>query len=89
MKKKSASTAKPTATLLAIGLDVPGATCCTTLDEAAAHLRDVAFEVVLAAVPLPALMAWPALAHAVLDSAVVLMLADAPSDAEQSAALDR
>jgi len=89
MKKKPTTTAKPTATLLAVGLDVPGATCCSTLDEAAAHLRDVAYEVLLAAVPLPALLAWPALAHAVLDSAVVLMLAEAPSEAEQNAALER
>ncbi|HET9978530.1 MAG TPA: GGDEF domain-containing protein [Burkholderiaceae bacterium] len=89
MKKKSASTAKPTATLLSVGLDVPGATCCATLDEAAAHLRDVTYEVVLAAVPLADVMAWPALTQAVLDSALVLMLAEAPSEADQAAALER
>ncbi len=72
--------AKPTATMLAVGIDVPGATCCATLDEAAAQLREVAFESLLLAVPAADLLAWPALAHAVLDSAVVAVL-PAPVDA--------
>jgi diguanylate cyclase len=74
------ASAKPTATMLAVGLDVPGATCCATLDEAAARLREVAFESLLAAVPAADLLAWPALAHAVLDTAVVAVL-PAPADA--------
>ncbi len=74
------ATAKPTATMLAVGIDVPGAVCCATLDEAAAKLRDVAFESLLAAVPAADLLAWPALSHAVLDSAVVAVL-PAPADA--------
>ncbi len=74
------ATAKPTATMLAVGLDVPGATCCATLDEAAAHLREVAFESMLAAVPAADLLAWPALSHAVLDTAVVAVL-PMPADA--------
>ncbi len=65
---------KPTATMLAVGIDVPGATCCATLDEAAAHLREVAFESMLAAVPAAELVVWPALSHAVLDTAVVAVL---------------
>ena len=79
---------KPTATLLCVGLDVPGATCCTSLDEAAALLRDVAYEMVLVATPLDALLGWPALSHAVLDSALVLVLVEAPQEGEQAALLE-
>jgi diguanylate cyclase len=81
--------AKPTATMLAVGLDVPGATCCATLDEAAAQLREVAFESLLAAVPAADLLAWPALSHAVLDSAVVAVLSAAPDTATQELLLER
>jgi diguanylate cyclase (GGDEF)-like protein len=81
--------AKPTATMLSIGIEVPGATCCRTLDEAAAHLRDVAFEVLLAAVPAGDLLAWPALSHAVLDTAVVAVLPDVPDEATQMLLLER
>ena len=70
----SAREKKPTATMLAVGIDVPGATCCITLDDAAAHLREVAFESMLAAVPAADLLVWPALSHAVLDTAVVAVL---------------
>ncbi len=80
---------KPTATLLSIGIEVPGAACCRTLDEAAAHLRDVAFEVLLAAVPASELLAWPALSHAVLDTAVVAVLPEVPDDATQLLLLER
>jgi diguanylate cyclase (GGDEF)-like protein len=80
---------KPTATMLSIGIEVPGATCCGTLDEAAAHLRDVAFEVLLAAVPAGDLLAWPALSHAVLDTAVVAVLPDVPDEATQMLLLER
>jgi diguanylate cyclase (GGDEF)-like protein len=83
------ASAKPTATMLAVGLDVPGATCCATLDEAAAHLRKVAFESMLAAVPATALLAWPALSHAVLDTAVVAVLPGAPDAATQNLLLER
>jgi diguanylate cyclase len=76
---RTAST-KPTATMLAVGIDVPGATCCATLDEAAEQLREVAFESMLAAVPAADLLSWPALSHAVLDTAVVAVL-PAPVDA--------
>jgi diguanylate cyclase (GGDEF)-like protein len=81
--------AKPTATMLAVGLDVPGATCCTTLDAAAQHLRDVAFEALLAAVPADELLAWPALSHAVLETAVVAVLPSAPDVATQFQLLER
>jgi diguanylate cyclase (GGDEF)-like protein len=80
---------KPTATLLSIGIEVPGATCCHTLDEAAAQLRDVAFEVLLAAVPASDLLVWPALSHAVLDTAVVAVLPEVPDDATQLLLLER
>jgi diguanylate cyclase (GGDEF)-like protein len=75
--------------MLAVGLDVPGATCCTTLDEAAAHLRKVSFESMLAAVPAADLLAWPALSHAVLDCAVVAVLSAAPDTATQELLLER
>jgi diguanylate cyclase (GGDEF)-like protein len=81
--------AKPSATMLAVGLDVPGATCCTTLDEAAAQLREVSFESMLAAVPAADLLAWPALSHAVLDCAVVAVLSAAPDTATQELLLER
>jgi diguanylate cyclase (GGDEF)-like protein len=80
---------KPTATMLAVGLDVPGATCCSTLEQAAGHLRDVAFEALLAAVPASDLLAWPALSHAVLETAVVAVLPAAPDVAVQFQLLER
>ncbi|HVK31240.1 MAG TPA: GGDEF domain-containing protein [Burkholderiaceae bacterium] len=80
---------KPTSTLLSIGIEVPGATCCRTLDEAATHLRGVAYEVVLAAVPASELLAWPALSHAVLDTAVIAVLSDVPDEATQLLLLER
>jgi diguanylate cyclase (GGDEF)-like protein len=79
---------KPTATMLAVGLDVPGAVCCATLGEAAAHLREVAFESMLAAVPAAELLAWPALSHAVLDSAVVAVLSGPVDAATQQQLLE-
>jgi diguanylate cyclase (GGDEF)-like protein len=75
--------------MLAVALDVPGATCCTTLEAAADHLRDVAFESMLAAVPAAELLAWPALSHAVLDTAVVAVLPVAPDAATQALLLER
>jgi diguanylate cyclase len=81
--------AKPTATMLAVGIDVPGATCCATLDEAAAQLREVAFESMLAAVPAADLLAWPALSHAVLDTAVVAVLPVPADAATQQQLLER
>ena len=80
---------KPSATLLCVGLEVPGATCCTSLDAAAAHLREVSFEVMVAATPAEALLHWPALSHAVLDTAVVALLAEAPAEALLAALLER
>jgi diguanylate cyclase len=81
--------AKPTATMLAVGIDVPGATCCATLDEAAARLRKVSFESMLAAVPASALLSWPALSHAVLDTAVVAVLPGPVDAATQQQLLER
>jgi diguanylate cyclase len=83
------SSAKPTATMLAVGLEVEGATCCSTLEAAAAHLRDVNFEAMLASLPAADLLAWPALAHAVLDTAVVAVLPQAPDSATQKELLER
>jgi diguanylate cyclase (GGDEF)-like protein len=80
---------KPTATLLCVGLEVPGATCCTSLDEAAAHLRAVAYEVMVCATPVEALLHWPALSYAVLDTAVVALLAQPPDDAMLGGLLER
>jgi diguanylate cyclase (GGDEF)-like protein len=80
---------KPRATLLSVGLDVPGARCAASLDEAAAQLREVNFEMLLAAVPAEALLGWSALSHAVLDTAVVALLADAPDAATQASLLER
>jgi diguanylate cyclase (GGDEF)-like protein len=81
--------AKPTATLLCVGLDVPGATCCNSLDEAADHLRDVSFEVMVAAAPAEALLHWPALSQVVLDTAVLALLAEAPAQAVLAGLLER
>lgn len=80
---------KPNATLLCVGLDVPGATCCASLDEAADQLRETAYEGLIAAVPAQALLHWPALSHAVLDTAVVALLAEPPTDALLDALLER
>ena len=80
---------KPTATLLCVGLDVQGATCCQTLDEATAHLRDVSFEVMVAAVPAEQLLHWPALSLAVLDTAVVALLSEAPPETQVAELLER
>ena len=80
---------KPTATLLCVGLEVPGATCCASLDEAAACLCDVTYEVMVAAAPAETLLHWPALSHAVLDSAVVALLIEAPSETVLQALLER
>ena len=75
--------------MLAVGLDVPGAICCTTLGEAAAHLREFSFESMLAAVPAAELLAWPALSHAVLDTAVVAVLPGPADAATQQQLLER
>jgi diguanylate cyclase (GGDEF)-like protein len=80
---------KPSATLLSVGLDVPGATCCQTLDNAADRLRDIHFEMLLAAVPVAELLGWPALSHAVLDTAVVALLKEAPDEPTQKLLLER
>jgi diguanylate cyclase (GGDEF)-like protein len=80
---------KPSATLLCVGLDVPGATCCASLDEAAVKLREVAYEGLIAAAPAEALLHWPALSHAVLDTAVVALLAEPPTDTLLDALLER
>jgi len=82
-------TAKPTATMLAVGIEVEGAACCATLEAAAVHLREVHYESMLAALPAAELLAWPALAHAVLDTAVVAVLPQAPDDATQHQLLER
>ena len=74
---------RPSATLLCVGLEVPGATCCASLEQAAAQLREIAFEVMVAAAPAETLLHWPALSHAVLDTAVIALLADAPAEALQ------
>jgi diguanylate cyclase (GGDEF)-like protein len=81
--------AKPTATLLSVGLQVPGTECVASLDEAALRLRDVAYEVVLLAVPVDDLLQWGALSQAVLDSAVVAVLVHPPGEAEQAQLLER
>jgi diguanylate cyclase (GGDEF)-like protein len=80
---------KPTATLLCVGLEVPGATCCSSLDEAADRLRDVTFEVMVAAAPAETLLHWPALSQAVLDTAVLAMLAEAPAESLLDGLLER
>jgi diguanylate cyclase (GGDEF)-like protein len=85
----SKAAAKASATLLSVGLDVPGAVCCASLEAAAAQLRDVNFEMLLAAVPASHLLAWPALSHAVLDTAVVALLPEPPDEATQNLLLER
>jgi len=80
---------KPKATLLAVGLDVPSARCCATLEEAAAQLRAVSFEVMLAAVPAADLLAWSALSHAVLDTTLIAVLPQGPDEATQNLLLER
>jgi len=80
---------KPTATLLCVGLQVPGATCCASLEEAAAHLHETSFEVMVAAAPAEALLQWPSLSLAVIDSAVVALLATAPAGAVLDDLLER
>jgi diguanylate cyclase (GGDEF)-like protein len=80
---------KPVATLLCVGLEVPGATCCADLDEAAAQLRVTRFEVMVAAVPAEELLRWPALSHAVLDTAVVALSIESPAEALLDALLER
>ena len=80
---------KPSATLLCVGLQVPGATNCASLDEAAAHLRDVNFEVLVVAVPADALLHWAALSHAVLDTAVIALLSQVPAETLLAALLER
>ena len=80
---------KPNATLLSVGLEVPGAVCCDSLETAAARLHETSFEMVVAAVPAAALLAWPALTQAVLDSAVVALLAEAPDEVTQNLLLER
>jgi diguanylate cyclase (GGDEF)-like protein len=75
--------------MLAVGLDVPGATCCDSLEEAAHRLQDVAFESILAAVPAADLLAWPAFAQAALDSALVAVLPAPPDAATQALLLER
>lgn len=85
----AATPTKPSATLLCVGLQVPGATNCASLDEAAAHLRDVNFEVLVAAVPADALLHWAALSHAVLDTAVIALLSQVPAETLLAALLER
>ena len=79
----------PAATLLCVGLEVPGAICCDNLDEATAHLGNANFEVMVAAVPADALLNWAALSHAVLDTAVLALLEQAPAAAVLAALLER
>jgi diguanylate cyclase (GGDEF)-like protein len=85
----SSTPPRPTATLLCVGLEVPGASCCANLDEAAQRLREVAYEVLVAAAPAETLLHWPALSHAVLDTAVVALLAGPPDDAVLGGLLER
>ena len=80
---------KPTATLLCVGLPVADATNCANLDEATAQLRDIRFEVMVAAVPADALLHWTSLSHAVLDTAVIALLVESPGDAVLGALLER
>ena len=80
---------KPTAALLCVGLEVPGAACCASLDEAAQRLHEVAYEVLAVAAPAETLLRWPALSHAVLDTAVVALLATPPDDAVLGGLLER
>ena len=80
---------KPTATLLCVGLTVPGATCCANLDEASACFRDVSYEVMVAATPALELLQWSALSHAALDTAIVALLAEAPAEELLASLLER
>jgi diguanylate cyclase (GGDEF)-like protein len=80
---------KPTATLLCVGLEVPGAICCDNLDEATTHLGNVSFEVMVVALPADALLSWPALSNAVLDTAVLALLDQAPAAAVVASLLER
>ena len=80
---------KPTATLLCVGLQVPDATNCANLDDATAQLRDIRFEVMVAAVPADALLHWTSLSHAVLDTAVIALLVEAPAEVVLGALLER
>jgi diguanylate cyclase (GGDEF)-like protein len=80
---------KPTAALLCVGLEVPGAACCANLDEASQRLRESAYEVLAVAAPAETLLHWPALSHAVLDTAVVALLATSPDDAVLGSLLER
>ena len=80
---------KPTATLLCVGLQVPDATNCANLDDATAQLRDIRFEVMVAAVPADALLHWTSLSHAVLDTAVIALLVEAPAEAVLGVLLER
>ncbi len=86
---RNAVPAKPVASLLCVGLAMPGATCCASLEEAAVQLRQVNFEVMVAAASAEALLEWPALAHAVLDTAVIAMLPHAPTESVLAALLER
>jgi diguanylate cyclase (GGDEF)-like protein len=81
--------AKPGAALLCVGLDLPGAICCDSLDEAAVHLGRGIFAVMVAAVPADALLNWTALSHTLLDTAVLAMLDQAPAAAVVAALLER
>lgn len=80
---------KPNATLLCVGIDVPGATCCASLEDAAVKLREVTYEGLIAAAPAEVLLHWSALSHAVLDTAVVAFLAEPPTDTQLDALLER
>ena len=77
------------ATLLCVGLDLPGATCCGDLDEAAERLRQAPCAVMVVATPAQQVLHWPALSHAVLDTAVVVVLAEPPDDGVLQSLLDR
>ncbi len=79
---------KPVSTLLCVGLEVPGATCCVTLEAAAEALCGVRFEVMVASTSAQALLAWPALSQAVLDTAVVALLSEVPSEEVTAALLE-
>lgn len=81
--------ARPSATLLSVGLEIPAAVCCDTLDEAAVRLREMSFEMLLASVSAAQLLSWSALSHAVLDTAVVAVLSEPPDEALQNQLLER
>ena len=80
---------KPTSTLLCVGLEVAGATCCDSLEAAAQALHEVRFEVMVASTSADALLQWPSLSQAVLDTAVVALLAEAPRESITAALLER